>query len=173
MPDNTIPTRAFTTKAAGLINRLLNKVIISYNGARKEVFAIWDTGATGSCISTEVAEQLKLIPTGMKNIQTPSGGSTVNTYVVDIILPNNVRIPNVEVCDSVIGTQRIGQYNLGMLIGMDIINLGDFAVSNHNGQTAFSFRMPSMQTIDYVKQANVANIIGQKHGSGKRKRSKN
>ena len=172
MLDTTMPTRAFTTKAPALVNRLLNKAVISYNGTNEEVFALWDTGATGTCISTEVAHQLGLISTGMKNIQTPSGSSQVNTYLVDIILPNNVRIPNVEVCDSAIGTQQIGQHSLGMLIGMDIINLGDFTVSNHNGQTVFSFRMPSMQTTDYVKQVNVANIIGNKHGSGKRKKSK-
>ena len=38
-----------------------------------------------------------------------------------------------------------------VLIGMDIINLGDFAVSNHNGKTTFSFRMPSVDEIIFTK----------------------
>lgn len=39
------------------------------------------------------------------------------------------------------------------LIGMDIITLGDFAVTNVNGKTVFSFRYPSCEKIDYVNDA--------------------
>ncbi len=39
------------------------------------------------------------------------------------------------------------------LIGMDIITLGDFSVTNLNEKTTFSFRYPSCETINYVKQA--------------------
>ena len=37
-----------------------------------------------------------------------------------------------------------------VLIGMDVINNGDFAVSNHGGVTKFSFRLPSQGHIDFV-----------------------
>ena len=37
---------------------------------------------------------------------------------------------------------------------MDIITQGDFAVTNARGRTAFSFRMPLLECIDYVKAAN-------------------
>lgn len=37
----------------------------------------------------------------------------------------------------------------GVLIGMDLITLGDFAVTNKNGQTCFSFRYPSSEWIDF------------------------
>jgi hypothetical protein len=36
-----------------------------------------------------------------------------------------------------------------ILIGMDIIGMGDFAVSNYNGRIVFSFRVPSMAEIDF------------------------
>jgi hypothetical protein len=39
-----------------------------------------------------------------------------------------------------------------MLIGMDVINYGDFAISNYNGKTTFSFRMPSLMKIDFCKE---------------------
>ena len=39
-----------------------------------------------------------------------------------------------------------------MLIGMDVICMGDFAVSNYNGRTAFTFRMPSMNETNYQAQ---------------------
>ena len=35
------------------------------------------------------------------------------------------------------------------IFGMDIISLGDFAITNQNGQTTFSFRVPSSQTIEF------------------------
>ena len=158
---------AFTTKNVGIVNRLLNDVTVKYNEKSNVVKALWDTGATGTCISYDVVNKLSLIATGKKNIQTPSGTGVVNTYLIDIQLPNNVNIKDVEVCDSEIGSQGID-----VLIGMDIINLGDLSVSNYNNATVFSFRLPSSQTTDYVKQIAVQNIIGTPHGPGKRKNKK-
>ena len=160
-----IPTYAFTSKSnVGLLRRLTNQVTITNGSSSMNAVALWDTGATGTCISTDVAAQLGLIPTGKKNIQTPSGSSQVNTYLVTITLPNNVNISDVEVCDSAIGSQGIG-----VLIGMDIITKGDFSVSNYNGQTVFSFRIPSRKITDYVEQVRIEKITGT-HGKGIRKK---
>ena len=41
---------------------------------------------------------------------------------------------------------------IDVLIGMDIINRGDFAVSNRNGKTMFSFRIPSMSDFDFQSE---------------------
>ena len=98
-----------------------------------------------TCISADLAQQLSLVATGKKDIRTPSGTKTVNTYLINIILPNKVKVPDVEVCDSAIGAQ-----GLGMLIGMDIISKGDFAVSHFDGNTVFTFRVPSQETIDFT-----------------------
>ncbi len=161
---STPTTYAFTTKSTGgLMNKLTNQVTISYNGKRTVALALWDTGATGTCISTDVARALSMIPTGKKNIQTPSGTSQVNTYLIDVTLPNNVNVSNVEVCDSEIGNQGIG-----ILIGMDIITSGDFSVSNYNSQTIFTFRIPSRKATDFVKECDLERLIGS-HGKGKRK----
>ena len=35
---------------------------------------------------------------------------------------------------------------------MDIISHGDFAVTNQNNKTTFSFRLPSTEDIDFVEQ---------------------
>ncbi len=161
---SSVPIHAFTTKStSGLLNRLINQVTIAYGKNSISAKALWDTGATSTCISVEMATRLALVPTGIRNIMTPSGSSTVNTYLVDIILPNNVCVKDVEVCDSAIGSQGIG-----VLIGMDIITKGDFSVSNHNGQTVFSFRIPSTKTTDYVEILRTKSIIGT-HGKGMRK----
>ena len=108
---------------------------------------------------------MNLQPTGYKEILTPSGKKVVNTYLVDVFLPNHVMIEDLSVCDSDIGKQ-----NIGMLLGMDIITLGDFAVSNYNGKTLFTFRAPSKAPVDFAKQISMENKIGPKHGKGKKKR---
>lgn len=42
-----------------------------------------------------------------------------------------------------------------MLIGMDIISHGDFAFTNQDGKSCFSFRIPSKTKIDYVEEGNI------------------
>lgn len=158
---------AFTTTSPIIRNQLLNEADIWIDSGKYRAKALWDTGATNSCISTKVVQTLSLIPTGQKDIRTPSGKDTVNTYLVNITLPNNVVIPDIEVCDSQIGNQ-----GLDLLVGMDIINQGDLSVTNFNGQTVFSFCTPSTRRIDYVKEIKLENLIGPKHGSGTKKRKK-
>lgn len=142
---------AFTTSYNQLSNKLINEAIL-INGSKeyKTSFAQWDTGATHTCISKRVVENLGLIPIGQKHMQTPSGQIITNEYRIDIKLQNeNVLLKNIFVIDSEIGDQGID-----VLIGMNIINLGDFSVSNFGGKTTFSFRVPSMATTDYVKLIN-------------------
>jgi len=156
---------AFTREYNGYSKRLETEANIEYKGNTVKVNALWDTGATNTCISTDVVSSLNLVPLGKQQIRTPSGAITVNTFMVDILLPNNVIAKNVAVCDS-----EIGKQNLGVLIGMDIICLGDFSVSNFNKKTVFTFRTPSQKKTDYVAEANLTKAIGPIHGKGKRKR---
>lgn len=136
----------FTEKYSKIERRIINSVVAinSKTDITMPAKALWDTGATGTCISKELAQKLKLAPIGMQQIQTPSGVGTVNKYQMHIVLNNEVIIPNVTVIDSEIGNQ-----NIDILIGMDIITLGDFAISNFENKTQFSFRIPSQEHVDY------------------------
>jgi len=163
----TLIKNAFTTTSSVIRNQLLNEADIWIDTISYKANALWDTGSTNSCISTNVVKALSLIPTGQKDIRTPSGKDTVNTYLVNITLPNDVVIPNIEVCDS-----KIGNQGLDLLVGMDIITRGDLSVTNFNGQTVFSFCIPSTKRIDYVKEINLENLIGPKHGQGNKKRKR-
>lgn len=164
MGQNTVS--AFTTGPSDRIERSLrNMARVSMMDKAAHVPAVWDTGATCSCVSEQVVKELGLIPTGKTQVLTPGGAATLNTYLVDITLPNNVTIPDVQVCDSEIGKQGVG-----LLVGMDIIALGDFAVSNYNGRTTFSFRIPSQGYTDYAKQLRTRAVMGPPHGNGKRKK---
>ncbi len=114
-------------------------------GAR-EYTAIWDTGATSSVITQKVASDCGLKPIGMAKVHHAKGGTTAPVYLASIFLPNKVAIPQLRMIEGIIAGDA------DMLIGMDIIGAGDFAVTNKDGKTTFSFRMPSIECIDFAKQ---------------------
>ena len=137
----------FTEKYKSIQRKLINSAVVESEKEHVPVKAQWDTGATGTCISKELANKLKLIPTGLVNVHTPSGIGTMNKYMINLVLNNEVRFVNLSVMDSEIGKQGID-----VLIGMDIISNGDFAVSKYDGKTYFSFRLPSQEHVEYKKK---------------------
>jgi hypothetical protein len=56
------------------------------------------------------------------------------------------------VCIPQIRVSQATLFDADVLIGMDVIAGGDFAVTSYLGKTHMSFRMPSVQCIDFVKQ---------------------
>lgn len=157
--------RAFTASMPGKSLRLVCTVDLVCGENKKSVPALWDTGATASAISHDVVSSLKPKLFGQQRVSTPTGTKDVDTYCLDVFLPNSVKFEGLVVTDSEIGSQGIG-----MLIGMDIIGDGDFAVTNLDGQTVFTYRYPSSKRIDFVKQAAADEVIGKRHGKGSRKK---
>ena len=147
--QNNQQTKSFTTRISKLSNVLINEVTV-INAVQQanlcKGLAIWDTGATCTCITKKTADQLNLTPTGLSTISGANGIAERNNYAVDIILPNNVIIQSVQVVE--VNLPSGGD----VLIGMDIIGLGDFTVSNFNGKTTFSFRFPSCKETDYTQE---------------------
>lgn len=134
------------------------------NKKSTSVRAIWDTGATASVITSKVAKALSLVPVGMTEVHTAGGVRTCNVYIVDLRLPNDVYIPNVQVTEAEMTTNDV-------LIGMDIITLGDFALTNFGGKTRFTFSIPSTRVIDFVQEGQEMKrraAMGQ-HGGQKNK----
>ena len=118
--------------------------------ARTDFLAIWDTGATGTLVTQKVIDDCGLVATGMTNMHGVSGPGVAETFLVNIYLPNNVGYANMRVAK--------GEFTGGdILIGMNIIGTGDFAITNPGGVTQFSFRVPSQADICFVKQTNLAN----------------
>lgn len=147
-PPSEVFYQGFTRRYPDISNVLITPVKIKQNYdlatppvSDADYNAIWDTGATNSVISKKVVEDLNLAPTGMIKMQGVHGVHARNTYLVCIHLPSEVYFPALEVMEGDLG-------DVDALIGMDIISKGDFAVSNANGKTTFSFRTPSLQEID-------------------------
>ncbi len=76
------------------------------------------------------------------------------TYVVQFYLPNQVAISGALV------TEFPGSSNFGAIIGMDVIGLGDLAITNWSGRTFMTFRTPSLAAIDFVDEHNRERFAG-------------
>lgn len=109
--------------------------------------ALWDTGATRSVISSNVVKDLGLLPVGKCNVNHAGGFSESCTYMVNVKLPNKVGIA------GILATEMENPTGFDVIVGMDIISRGDFALTHAGKKTCVSFRIPSCEAIDYVQQA--------------------
>ena len=112
----------------------------------EELVAVWDTGATSSVISQQVVDACGLKPISRAKVRGVSGDFETSVFLVGIYLPNGVAFGEVPVTLGECGDADV-------LIGMDIISVGDFAVTNLGGRTTFTFRIPSQSDIDFSEQA--------------------
>ncbi len=144
---------SFTRNYGGLSNRPITSCFVSAAWLPKEdaaapplleFNALWDTGATRSVIAQGVATKLDLLLEGTVKVFHAQGSKHVPKYFVNLGLPNGVQVVGVEVLEGILE-------GCDVLIGMDIINLGDFAVTNRDNVTMLSFQMPSVNHIDFVK----------------------
>lgn len=152
---------AFTLKADGRANRLIIQIRVCKafdpntqpfpNHPFEPVDALWDTGASRSVITRTTAERLSLVPVGLVDVHHADGTSKHPTHLVNFVLPNNVGVPGLLVTES---PNVVGGF--GAIIGMDIIGAGDSCITNYNGKTWLTFRMPSLSGVDYVQEHNRA-----------------
>ena len=102
--------------------------------------AIWDTGATISVMNLQVVDFLGLNPVSQENVYGIHGAGMANLYMVDIHLPNSSVHKSWVVFGLNFGKQAL-------LIGMDIIGEGDFAIC---GGRFFSYCTPSRdRSVDF------------------------
>jgi len=107
-----------------------------------EFLALWDTGATRSGISSSLAVKLGLQPISFAEVHTAGGTTTKPVYAIGIFFPHQKGVANLPVNEVNL------HGGIDVLLGMDVMCGGDFAVSNFGGKTVFSFRAPSVGTID-------------------------
>lgn len=105
--------------------------------------AIWDTGATGTVITRRMVQAAGLQPISMTMTHGVHGEQMANVFLVALRLPSEVVFQRLRVTEGVLGP------GVDILIGMDVIGMGDFALTNVGGKTTFSFRLPSMERIDF------------------------
>lgn len=138
-----LPHNAFSMEYPTIVSRIITPIEVDESCMTRQrdanfitVDGFWDTGANCSVIQPEVAKKLNLIPFGKTKVSGVNSHSDADVYLVDLILPDNMQILNVGVVASTFMGGDI-------LIGMDIIQKGDFCISNGKGNTTFSYCRPS------------------------------
>ncbi len=109
-----------------------------------QVKALWDTGASISCISDRLVQQLDLHLLDHEKVVTASGVENMPLLMGHLVFPNQTHFLGWEILQF-----RYGDDDCDLIIGMDVINQGDFSITNFGGRTLFSFRIPSLHSIDY------------------------
>jgi predicted aspartyl protease len=146
------PSISFITSYNGIARELRNQVRVAPPvqpggppPANLPVFdALWDTGATSTVITPKVVNAIGVKPISVVTAHTAGGSVQQNVHLISLYLPNNVAFPALRVSES---KSLVG---CDILIGMDVIANGDFAVTNYQGKTRFTFRMPSSAIIDFT-----------------------
>lgn len=98
--------------------------------------AAWDTGAEITIISPRIVKSLNLKPITKTKVMGIGGDETVDVFKVHVGLPNNFLYE-----DLVVYCSDIDDYDI--LIGMDIISLSDFFLTNVEGNSKFCYRIPA------------------------------
>lgn len=125
------------------------KIVNPFTNKELTTIAIWDTGAQNSVITKAAASTLGLVKSGKRKIRGVHGVKEVDAYIARITLHNeNISVvAEVTECDELSADGGIN-----MLIGMNIIQQGDFVITNHSGETVMAFRKPSLETVDFVAE---------------------
>ena len=163
-------TQACTVQYPERVDELATPIIVSdaYDPAATDVppprverfdRAIWDTGATATVISERVVERLGLYPIREQEVETANGSRTAGVYLIALYLLNNVVFPALAVTDGKLGD------DVDVLIGMDVIGSGDFAVTHADGRTCMSFQIPSRRRIHFKGGQTFTVAVAQPDGT--------
>jgi hypothetical protein len=141
MPENT---GSFSIDYSCPAKRLITEVSLfrrfSENPAEGiTIKALWDTGATLSCITPDVAKKLGLVCIDKLHVYGVNSFTEVDVTIASIVLPGTIVLRDKRITISSLPPAT------DMLIGMDIILMGDLAISNGSNQTLLSFTMPPLQ----------------------------
>ncbi len=96
---------------------------------------LFDTGSNHSLINIQAIKTLQLVPSSDTNtLVTPNAVSKSRTYKTDIFFPGELIFTNITV----------GEMNslIDMIIGTDVIRLGDFRLEHQNDKYILSFSGP-------------------------------
>lgn len=147
---------AFTAVSPIFNREIITDVLVAVTTQQKDISkfkkvrALWDTGATNSVITPHVINDLKMKPNGVTEVLHAGGADLVNTYLIDIALPNKIIIPAIRASEC--AEPKSSRFDV--IIGMDIISCGDFSITGSGIKRMVSFCIPSSFYIDYTKIPN-------------------
>jgi hypothetical protein len=163
---NHIEYRGFIQSYGELVDRLTTVIYLlplasadtKIRDIPIKLTALWDTGAMMTCMKPRLREQLTLrviTPNPPMTISGVGGTVRADRTIASIFLAATFVV---EYCPIYV-LDFPG--NADLIIGMDIIAMGDFAVCNTNGATSFSFAMPPFP--DRINLADKADLLNKQN----------
>ncbi len=136
----------------GLSQQITSDIVITNLNSNTSITTkgLWDTGASHSAITSQLAKSIGLTPISKTIAVTANGSVRANVYNVKLTLHNE----NIYQYTRITECSKLSDENINVLIGMNVINKGDFIISNYNGKTVLTFRIPSIKSYDFVKKHN-------------------
>lgn len=134
-------------------NYVLTNVALLWKDKRYDCVAMWDTAATRTHISERVVNLLKLQSIGNTDIHTHRNVEIVNKYDISLILPTNEFILNIVALEGTY--EKIDNWDIDVIIGMDIIRIGDFHIDYTQEKSVFTFRHPYDGDEDKLIETNL------------------
>ena len=98
--------------------------------------AIFDTGATSSMISSDIARALHLQSIDTALVTGVHGTERVPIYTVDVRFKGGFILSSLKVSEAGAGA------GFDILLGMDVIARGSMLLSSHDKRTLFAFFYP-------------------------------
>ena len=151
--------KELTIKASEIARSIILPVIASQSEIRchqfgiekieADVCALIDTGATNTSISNKLAASLNLKAVEQCKVAAAGGIHIANVYSIEISIKDMLKFTNIKAAEF------IKNDKFDIIIGMDILTLGDLAITNHDHRTVVSFRVPPDTVhIDFTTAAN-------------------
>ena len=119
-------------------NRIIVKIPIENPVSKNRVMArcLVDTGCVGCGIQKSFAKKLGLSPSGTSISVTPYFTGEKPSYMVNIAFNAAANIRDIS------ASEFDNKDCIDFIIGMKVLRYGDMALTNANGHTVFSFRIP-------------------------------
>ena len=138
---------AYTFEHKRIVNLPIVLTTVIGQHSHEVVYGLIDTGCTHTCISEDLAQKMNL--TVISNVNYIGADTTVkcNEYLVGIYIDRDIDCGTLEV-----GTFKKNGRPEDVLIGMDILNKCDLAMTNSNGRTKITIAMPSKRDLDFTKE---------------------
>lgn len=121
-----------------IVDRIVTNINIKSNVENEYIKckALWDTGATTSGLSQDLINRIGLSPIKRGIISNGvTGEFSTDVYRISISINDFWSCGGIQAIRYVLD-------DCDLIIGMDVISQGDFAVKNVNGKTVMTFRYP-------------------------------
>lgn len=124
-----------TAKFDGNVRRLMTPVVIyDSKGNQYHAYAVWDTGASGSCISETLAAEMGLERVDVTTLLTTAGSKETACGIVDVRLCGDILFKNIKVTFA-----DMSHHEADFIIGMDIISHGKLEIYPKNREIIMKF----------------------------------